>query len=113
MTSKGHFLLFMGLFSMLTVPPKLISGEGYVDVTVAPAPDHYVRYTSGNVIYVEGLVDGRWVGRYWTADGRINVPYELYADDAFRIEVNHLSLSRGWKWVESHEAQNTLAGRRH
>ena len=65
------------------------------------------------MIYVEGLVDGRWVGRYWTADGRINVPYELYADDAFRIEVNHLSLSRGWKWVGSHEAQNTPAGRRH
>ena len=67
MTSKGHLLLFMGLFSMLTVPPKLISGEGYVDVTVVPAPDHYVRYTSGNVIYVEGLVDGRWVGRYMRA----------------------------------------------
>jgi alpha-galactosidase len=113
MRSMGLSIVLMGLFSMLAVPAKLISAEAYVDVTAAPAPDHYVRYTSGKTIYVEGLVDGRWVGRYWTADGRINVPYELYADNAFQIEVNHQSLSRGWKWVGAHEVQTTAADRRH
>src|SRR5262249_39765152 len=103
MITRGSSVLSMCLFSIFTVSANLTSVEGYVDVTVAPAPDHDVRYTSGKTIYVEGLVDGRWVGRYWTADGRINVPYELYADDAFGIEVNHLSLSRGWKWIGAHE----------
>jgi hypothetical protein len=57
MTTSGSSILFMCLFSMLTAPAQLISRDGYIDITVAPVPDHYVRYTSGNTIYVEGLVD--------------------------------------------------------
>src|SRR5215470_866693 len=76
---------------------------GYTDVKVEAGAEHRIRYTSGNTIYVESLVDGRWVGRYWTADGRINVPYELYADDAFQIQVNNLWLSHGWQWVGARE----------
>ncbi len=94
MTTNGRSMLFMCLLSMLA-PAQLISVESYVDVTFAPVPDHYVRYTSGNTIYVEGLVDGRWVGRYWTPEGPINVPYELYADNGFQIGAHHTSCSRG------------------
>jgi hypothetical protein len=88
-------------------------GRGYADVKVEAGAEHRIRYTSGNTIYVESLVDGRWVGRYWTADGPINVPYELYADDAFAIEVNNLWLSRSWEWVAAHDEAGARAGTRH
>ena len=93
---------------------RLAAGVGgFADIKVDPARDHEVRYTSGNTIYVEGLVDGRWVGRYWTADGRINVPYELYADDAFGIEVSDAWLTHGWQWVGAHEEARARGGARH
>jgi alpha-galactosidase len=62
---------------------------------------------------VEGLVGERWVGRYWTADGRINVPYELYADDAFELQIESQWLSTGWRWVNANEATPTRPGQRH
>jgi alpha-galactosidase len=91
-------------------PPAL--GGGYTDVKVGAGAEHTIRYTSGNTIYVEGLIDGRRVGRYWTADGRINVPYELYADDAFEIQVNNVWLSHRWEWLGAHEEPRTSQGAR-
>src|SRR5207249_2874034 len=76
------------------------------------SPDHEIRYTSGKTIYVEGLVDSRWVGRYWTPSGRINFPYQRFADDAFELQVKDnpdpaappISLSKGWGWVAGTES---------
>ncbi|MFN8007211.1 MAG: alpha-galactosidase [Terriglobia bacterium] len=89
-----------------------VRGES-VDIKVEVIPDHLIRYRSGNTVYVEGLAGDRWVGRYWTADGRINVPYELYADDAFAIQVDNMWLSKGWKWVGSSEIPEAGKGARH
>src|SRR5215831_584781 len=100
--SPFQFLMKLCMVLVSAAAP-LALGRGYTDVNVEAGAEHRIRYTSGNTIYVESLVDGRWVGRYWTADGRINVPYELYADDAFAIEVNNLWLSHGWEWVAAHE----------
>lgn len=108
----SKFALVVGITLLSSTLSTAGSGE-YVDIKVEPARDHEVRYTSGNTIYVEGLVDGRWVGRYWTADGRINVPYELYSDDAFAIEVNDVWLSHGWQWVGAHEEPAGRGGAKH
>src|ERR1017187_7413329 len=105
----SKFALVVGITLLTSAIPVAGSSE-FVDIKVEPARDDEVRYTSGNTIYVEGLVDSRGVGRYWTADGRINVPYEHYADDAFAIEVNDVWLSRGWQWVGAHEETGVRHG---
>ena len=86
---------------------------GYVNVSVLTDPAPLVRFTSGKHVYVEGLVDGRWVGRYWNAGGRINVPYELYTDNAFDLEIGDLPLSSGWQWIGEREENPTRQGARH
>src|SRR6185436_2077291 len=84
-------------------------------------PEHEIRFTSGKTIYVEGLIEDRWVGRYWTPTGQINYPYQHWADDAFQLQVTDnpskdatpISLSKGWKWVSGAEADKTARGARH
>ena len=98
-----------------------VRAQGLIDINVKPAPDHEVRYTSGKTICVEGLVEDRWVGRYWTPSGPINLPYQLSAEDAFHLQLKDnpapdaatMSLSKGWKWVSGVEAPRTERGARH
>lgn len=94
--------------------------QALADIHVKPAPDPEVRYATDNVIYVEGLVEGRWVGRYWTPSGRIHFPYQRWSDDAFDLQVQSdpgaggpISLSGGWAWVSGTEAPKTERGARH
>lgn len=80
-----------------------------------------IRYVSGKTVYVEALQHGRWVGRYWSADGRID-PGKFWAgDDAFKIRVKNkptpptvpgTSLSMGWQWVSSSESSGSHPGTR-
>jgi len=87
--------------------------EGYTDIAVCSIPEHEIRFTSGKTICVEGLVEERWSGRYWSADGRINVPYERWAGDAFQLEINKELLSTGWTLVSASEEGKTERGARH
>ena len=48
----------------------------------------------------------------WSAGGRINVPYELLAGDAFRLQIEGQWLSSGWRWVGAHEEPRTERGAR-
>jgi alpha-galactosidase len=92
-----------------------LRAAGYTDIAVQDDPTHEIRYTTDRVVYVEGLVDGRWVGRYWNAGGRINVPGELSHadDDAFGLQIEGQWLSVGWRWVGAHEEPRTSRGSRH
>jgi alpha-galactosidase len=72
-----------------------------------------VRYISDQAVYVEGLVKGRWVGRYWSADGRINVPHEVWADDAFQLAINNEPLTSGWRWISGTELPRSDRSARH
>ena len=76
-------------------------------------PEHQVRFTSGATVCVEALRDGRWIGRYWTADGRVNFQYEYLRGDAFALEIDGELLSEGWKWVSGEETAPTDRGCRH
>ena len=91
------------------------SGLGWMppDVAIHETPEHEVRFISGRTVYVEALLEGRWVGRYWTADGRINWLYDRWAEDAFQLEINRELLSTGWRWVSAFEAPRTGRGARH
>ncbi len=118
-----HVMLMRAMMTMAVMGLMNPAGfaQGFMDINVKPAPDHEVRYTSGKTIYVEGLVDGRWVGRYWTPSGRINNPYQRGADDAFQIQVKDnptadaspIALSQNWNWVSTEELPKTDRGARH
>ncbi|MBI4584038.1 MAG: alpha-galactosidase [Planctomycetes bacterium] len=92
----------------------------FTDIAVSETPDHEVRFHSGNTVYVEGLVNSQWAGRYWAANGRVNFPYWRYAESAFKIEIKDdpvvpagTLLSAGWQWVSAAEAPKTDRGARH
>ena len=78
-----------------------------------------VRFASGNTIYIEGLIDGEWVGRYWNADGQITLPYQLH-EPAFEIQIKSdpniqdgIALESGWQWVSGIELQEGDEEKRH
>ncbi len=92
----------------------------YMDISLQEGAENQVRFTSGRTIYVESLTDGRWLGRYWTADGRIEWTYDRWSDDAFLLEIagdpseaTGTCLSAGWKWGKGFEAAATENGSRH
>jgi len=117
--------------SLLLLTVVVSRAGGYTDVAVLGTPTHDIRYTSDRAVYVEGLVDGCWIGRYRSAGGRINVPYELYGtkagpprdssptawfgsdDEAFQLQMEGQWLSTGWRWVGAHEAPRTERGAQH
>ena len=71
---------------------------------------HEVRYSSGGISYVENLEQGRWVGRYLSADSNAQELSKLPAENAFTIVVKDtpgspkeqgISLSSDWQWVSA------------
>jgi len=71
-----------------------------------------VRYGSGRLVYDEQLVDGRWVGRYWSANGQLvpemHLTKEKTAEDArsfpmqsFRLGIGGVDLTEGWTWLSA------------
>jgi alpha-galactosidase len=55
-----------------------------------------VRYRSRSTLLEEGLVDGTWVTRYWTADGRPYASYEKSAEPSFRLGLDGRLIDDGW-----------------
>ena len=115
-------VLLMRAFIEVVIVVGLVNpvlAQPFADINVKP--EHEVRYTSGKTVHVEGLVEDRWVGRYWTPTGRINYPYQRWSEEAFRLEFKDdpskdappISLSKGWKWVSGTEAPKTDRGARH
>jgi alpha-galactosidase len=117
MKNKG---LEVAVMAMIIITQQSVMGIGYTDIRVADTPDHTIRYISGDVVYVESLQEERWVGRYWSADGRINLPYESWSEDAFELSVSESPsdstgtlLSKGWSWRSSKELEKNNLGVRH
>ncbi|MBI4582805.1 MAG: alpha-galactosidase [Planctomycetes bacterium] len=114
---NGFRALVLAFFSALNLPAR---GEGAerVAVTVEETPDgREVRYVSGEVVYVEQLGGGRWIGRSWgfKADGAARGPLPEGAD-AFEIRIKYqptppadpgISLSAGWQWVAASKVQGS------
>ncbi len=96
------------------------SEAGYTGVAVGQAPEHEVRYTSGETVYIEALVAGQWVGRQWAADGQIDLGSRSGANPAFELEIKSepsaaagAALSKGWRWESSSEAPGNVKGTHH
>ena len=92
------------------------------DVTFRSTVHPGVRFTSGRTICDESLMDGRLVGRYWAADGRIKPERDMAGTlhavsrlpvDAFHLEINGQTLSGHWRWETCREEVPTENGIRH
>lgn len=91
-----------------------------MEIVLGKTSEHGVRFISGETVYVEGLVEGQWVGQCWSSDGEVDCPPGQFAEPAFEIEIKddpdakaNISLSRGWEWVAASEASETEAEKRH
>ena len=79
-----------------------------------------MTYVSGKTVYVEELFGGRWVGRYWNADGQTGI-HEDWGQPAFEIRIKDASatedpgiiLSRGWSFVAASELPESASDARH
>jgi hypothetical protein len=67
----------------------------YAGVSIQDRPHPLVRYASDQVVYVESSDGERWLGRFWSADGRVNVPGESWAAEAFQILTTRSSAPAG------------------
>jgi hypothetical protein len=83
-----------------------------------------VRYESGLTVYDEALVDGYWIGRYWSAIGRVRPESEAVpelgptreidapgplARAAFQLALSGEDLTGGWIWVGAGEINDRLS----
>lgn len=59
------------------------------------------RYTSGDMLYVESLRDGRLNVDFRSGDGRLNMPNELWESTAFALEIGYERLETGWEYIGS------------
>ncbi len=86
------------------------------------------RYTSGLTVYDESLIDGRFIGRYWSGKGFIEperllrwVGENVHGPTvgagidmaAFGIEVDGQSLHFGWKLTGTSQGKSIGAGKVH
>src|SRR5512146_490542 len=115
--------VFLGLaIAVLTIAGAAdFYAQGSAGIKVDVSLNHEIRYVSGKAAYVEALQEGRWVGRYWSADGRIEPARFWGGDDAFKIRVTTrptapqvpgTSLSTGWQWVGYSESPGSHPGTR-
>jgi alpha-galactosidase len=76
-----------------------------------------VQYTSGLTLYEEALVDTRWISRYWSPIGRLEInpvlKGELIHHTAFGLELDGQSLHRGWALTGYQDAAPEHSGQRH
>lgn len=76
-------------------------------------PGAEVRYRSAEVLYLEGLENGSWVGKYWTPDGRLNTPDERKPYGAFFVEIDRQAVTNGWTMGQPAELPGASHGSRH
>lgn len=102
--------------------------QAHSAILIRRQPYPTVRYTSDLTIYDEALIDGRWIGRYWSGHGFVeperllgwekdaaHTPQPTSGLDlaAFELEIDGQSLHFGWELVQAGEVEATRSGVRH
>lgn len=64
---------------------KSTEGRLFTDISIRETLEREIRFTSGKTIYIEGLVGGQWVGRYWGLDEQINFTYWRYYEAFYGV----------------------------
>ena len=60
-----------------------------------------------------GHAAGRRAGHYWSADGRINVPYESWVEDAYLLSIDRCRVPAVWARLSTREEDRTERDARH
>lgn len=101
------------------MPLTSIDRARATNALIRSEPHVGVRYVSGLTVYEEALVDGRWIGRYWSTNGRIRP--DMFVDganheavqnlpiEAFELEVDGQQLNGYWEWVDAHAERESGA----
>ena len=64
MTLARGILRFLTLCGAVALATVSRGGEGVrTEITVGEGPEREVRFASGGTVYVEALVEGRWICR--------------------------------------------------
>lgn len=71
------------------------------EIRFTETPDFSARYSSGNMLWVETLRDGRLNVDFRSGDGRLNMPDEVWDSAAFALEIGYDRLEAGWAYVSS------------
>lgn len=91
-------------------------------VSVRAEPDPGLYYRSGLTVYDEALRGGRFIGRYWSANGTIRPRqalerqqeiFDVLPNEAFHVRIDDAVLDRHWRWLDSREIPEERAGTRH
>jgi len=87
---------------------KELIGLADVDVQVSEGTPPSIRYQSGSTVYDEALLQGRWVCRYWSSDGKtlsechvqepLNDTMVTLPLHTFCLEMDGQSLHTHWEW---------------
>ncbi len=107
---------------MPRLPINRLNEEADTAIELRSAPSPGVCYRSGLTIYDEELSSGRFIGRYWSANGTIR-PWQaieqereivdILPTEAFHLRIGNLLLESAWQWVASREIAEDRPGSRH
>ena len=117
------FTLTVCISQSPVVARETASDSGHTNIVVDNSEAHEIRYVSGTTVYIESLEGSQWCGRYFSADGRINLrylplpwydqyPHESWAAEAFQLEINHKKVAK-WSFISAKEQPKDRQGNRH
>ncbi len=103
------------------MPENVSRASVAADALIRTEPRPRVRYVSGLTVYEEGLVDGRWIGRYWSTNGRIRPDIFIEGTnhervchlpiEAFELEIDGQTLTSYWEWADGRVMEDSRGGR--
>ncbi len=98
---------------------KPFPSSGETNISILKNQNWEICYSSQETRYIESMIGDRWLGRYWTSDGRSDY-YDRWASNAFEIGIIEAPnqtesniLSRGWRWQKAYEEKRNAKGARH
>ena len=95
---RGYYSAIQILLAALLGASMAWSGED-TEALLLDEPQPTVRFSSGNTLCREALVDGHWVTQFRSGDGRIPMPYEYWTDDSFVLDVNGVAVNESLTWA--------------
>lgn len=75
-----------------------VSGER-AEIRIDDDAGPSLRYTSGEMLYVETLRDGRLNVDFRSGDGRLNMSNEVWESPAFALDIGYQRLDTGWAYA--------------
>lgn len=95
---------------ILLVATTVAFPETFSEAILSEGDAHSVRFSSGNTVCLEALVEGKWILQFRSGDGRIPMPNELWTDPAFLLTVDGAPINENLTWAGAEQSE-TPGGR--